>query len=58
MNERQRDAIRFAELVLDVQVMDGPPPAGSKLARLIELDAQCQAEGRSESDFYLRAARL
>jgi hypothetical protein len=37
MNDAQKETVRFAEIALGVQVSDTPPPPGSKLAQLIEL---------------------
>lgn len=47
-DDAQAEGIRFAEIVTGLSVTDDPPPAGSKLARLIELDRQRVAEGRSQ----------
>jgi hypothetical protein len=58
MNEDQRDGMRFAEIVLGVQISDDQPPPGSKLARIIELEQKCSAEGVSEAEFRRRAADL
>lgn len=58
MNENQRDGIRFAEIVLGVHVSEDPPPPGSKLARLIELEQEAQRIGMSDEEFTRRAHAL
>ena len=56
--DNKSDAVRFAEIVLGVTVVDGPPPPGSKLARLIELVEQKDREGHSQEWLNERARKL
>lgn len=54
----QEETIRFAEIVFGVRIMEGSPPAGSRLARFIELDRECEAAGLSDEEFHRRADEL
>ena len=57
MNDKS-DAVRFAEIVLGVTVVDGPPPPGSKLARLVELAEKKDREGHSQEWLNEQARKL
>lgn len=37
---RMDDAIQFLQAATGIEVVDGPPPAGTRLARMVELQAQ------------------
>lgn len=52
--DAQEEGVRFAEIVLGVEVSKQPPPPGSKLARLIALEQEL-AEGKI-TEAELRAA--
>jgi hypothetical protein len=58
MNDKQQEGVRFAEIVLGVRVSNEPPLPGTRLARLMELDAQCAPEGVSDAEFCRRASEL
>ncbi|MGY1885220.1 hypothetical protein ACI799_07970 [Blastococcus sp. SYSU DS0753] len=58
MDNNKSDDIRFAEIVLGVTVVDGPPPPGSKLARLIELGEEKDRESHSQEWLNDQARKL
>lgn len=58
MTDAQEEGIRFAEIVLGVEISDEPAPPGSRLAKLHELDREAEATGMSDEEFARRAAEL
>ena len=59
MNDDAQDiGIRFAAQLLGAEIADGPPPEGSKLARLLDLEQELAAGRIDEAELMRRARGL